>query len=289
MSVAVVLIGLAGLVVGIGLTVLIDRVPARERLLPLRFHCPRCPGARDLRVEVEAREEARRRQALGESDGEEVEVVPSGPGPREVPGLAVASMLLPRRPCPGCAAPLGARYWGVPWATAAVFAVMAAAVSGWALPAHLVLAALLVTVTVIDLELRIIPTRLVYPALLASVVLLGVAAAAEGRATDLTSALLGSGAAWAFLALLWVVSPASMGFGDVRLALVLGLFLGWQSLLHVLVGIFLGFALAAVVGGVLMALGSAGRRTQVPFGPFLAAGTLAALVWGEGLSSWWGL
>lgn len=271
-----------GLVAGVGLTVVVDRVPARERLWPLRFHCPRCPGARDLAAEIDMREEA---LANGREPPE-----PAPGGPTEMPGLPLASVLVPGRPCPSCGAGLGARYWPLPWVTAAAFAGAAAVVGAtWALPAHLLLAATLVAVTVIDLELRIIPNRVVYPALVASVALLGIAAVADDDPARMGTALAGAGLAWAFLALLWVVSPASMGFGDVRLGLVLGLFLGWQSLLHVLFGVFFGFALAAVIGAGLMVVGRAGRRTQVPFGPFLAAGTALVLVWGDGLSRWWGV
>ncbi len=322
------LVGLAvlGVVVGLALTVIVDRVPARERLLPLRFHCPRCPGARDLLAELAVAEQAAAEQAATaearepETDGravtdrapeqqgaESADAAPPAderaggharrptpgpeeqpaPGPEEHPGLPVGALLVPRRPCPGCGARLGARSWALPWITAVLFVGAGIVVEPAALPAHLVLVATLAAMTVIDLELRIIPNRLVYPATAAALALLALAAALTGDPARLGRALIGAALAWAFLFILWVVSPASMGFGDVRLAFLLGLFLGWSSLVGVLVGIFLGFALAAVVGVGLIVTGAAGRKTQVPFGPFLAAGALVAIAAGDGLTSWW--
>ena len=78
-----------------------------------------------------------------------------------------------------------------------------------------------------------------------------------------------------------LVSRGGLGDGDVRLAPLLGMALGWLNLALVPVGLLFGFFAGAVAGLVLIAIGRAGRRTQVPFGPFLALGTLAALVAGE--------
>jgi leader peptidase (prepilin peptidase)/N-methyltransferase len=71
-----------------------------------------------------------------------------------------------------------------------------------------------------------------------------------------------------------------MGFGDVKLAGVLGLVLGWLGWSILLVGGFLGFLLGAVVGGALMAVRKAGRKSKIPFGPFMLAGALLAILWG---------
>ena len=80
---------------------------------------------------------------------------------------------------------------------------------------------------------------------------------------------------------MWVVYPAGMGFGDVRLAFVLGLFLGWLSLGHVLVGIFCGFLLGAVIGVVLVVFRIRSRKDAIPFGPFLAAGAAVTVLVGD--------
>jgi leader peptidase (prepilin peptidase)/N-methyltransferase len=76
------------------------------------------------------------------------------------------------------------------------------------------------------------------------------------------------------LALLY---PAGMGFGDVKLAGVIGLVLGYLSWSAVVIGAFTGFFLGAVVGGIVLATGAGTRKTALPFGPFMVAGALAAL------------
>ena len=78
-----------------------------------------------------------------------------------------------------------------------------------------------------------------------------------------------------------------MGFGDVRLAFVLGLFLGWLSLRHVLTGVFLGFLLGAVIGVGLVVLRLRSRKDAVPFGPFLAGGTVLAVLFGDQIIRAW--
>ena len=72
-----------------------------------------------------------------------------------------------------------------------------------------------------------------------------------------------------------------MGFGDVKLAFLLGLALGWLSVAEAVLGFMLGFALGAVIGVVLIAAGVRTRKEPVPFGPFLAAGTLIAMFAGD--------
>ena len=78
-----------------------------------------------------------------------------------------------------------------------------------------------------------------------------------------------------------------MGFGDVKLAGVLGIYLGWIGWGAVIVGGFLGFLFGAVVGVGLMVAGRAGRRTKVPFGPFMVAGALVAVVVGQVVGDWY--
>lgn len=152
-----------------------------------------------------------------------------------------------------------------------------------AVAAHVAVAIGLVVLSVIDLDLFLLPKRLVYPLLLATLVLLVLAALADGSGEALQRALVGSVGAWGALFVLHIVSPAGMGFGDVRLALLLGLDLGWLGARQVFLGIFGGFILAAVIGLLLLATRVRGRRDAVPFGPFLAAGTLFVLLGGDSL------
>ncbi|MEY2399286.1 MAG: leader peptidase (prepilin peptidase) / N-methyltransferase [Actinomycetota bacterium] len=150
--------------------------------------------------------------------------------------------------------------------------------------AHVVVALGLVVLSVIDLDLFLLPKRIVYPLLAVTAVLLAAAALADGDGSTLGRALLASLGAWGALLVLHLVSPSGMGFGDVRLALLIGLDLGWLGTSEVILGIFAGFLLAAVIGLLLIVTRVRGRRDAVPFGPFLAAGTLFVLVGGDALA-----
>jgi leader peptidase (prepilin peptidase)/N-methyltransferase len=173
-------------------------------------------------------------------------------------------------------------------ATAALFAAGALRLGAdWTLPAFLVFFAALMAVTVIDLEHYIVPNRIVLATLVVSVPLLALAALIEGDWTSLRTALLGSVAAGAGLLVINLISPRGMGMGDVKLALVLGLFLGWFDLGHVLLGLFLGFLLGAVGGLLLIALRMRSRSDHVPFAPFLAGGAVLAVLLGEPLLGWY--
>jgi leader peptidase (prepilin peptidase)/N-methyltransferase len=87
-----------------------------------------------------------------------------------------------------------------------------------------------------------------------------------------------------FYALLWLVYPAGMGLGDVKLSGVLGLYLGWLGWGPVLVGAFSAFVLGGLVGiGVILFAGG-GRKSKVPFGPFMLLGTLIGILWGHPLA-----
>lgn len=157
----------------------------------------------------------------------------------------------------------------------------------WVLPAYLVLTAGLVALSLIDLEHFLLPNRIVYPLAAATLVLLGLAALGDRDGGAFVRALLAGVVGFVALGVLHLASPRSMGFGDVKLAFVLGLALGWLGWGELALGFFLGFLYGAVVGVVLMALRIRGRKDHVPFGPFLAAGALTAVLWGEALLRWY--
>ncbi|MGY1653653.1 prepilin peptidase [Geodermatophilus sp. SYSU D01119] len=145
------------------------------------------------------------------------------------------------------------------------------------LPAWLWFVAAGVLLSVIDLREQLLPNRVLLPAVAGALVLLTVAAAAGDRWDDLLRAVL-AGAAALGVALAMAMAAPGLGMGDVKLAGLLGLLLGWLGWGVVLAGFFLGFLAQAVLGLALMAAGRAGRRTELPFGPALAAGALAAAV-----------
>ena len=120
--------------------------------------------------------------------------------------------------------------------------------------AFVVFVACLVTVSVIDLDLFLIPNRVVYPSLAALTVLLVLAAAIDGDADPIRTAAIGGLRRVGGAARRPHINPAGMGFGDVRLAGVIGVALGWLGYAHVVAGLFAGFVAASVVGIALLLL-----------------------------------
>jgi leader peptidase (prepilin peptidase)/N-methyltransferase len=239
-----------GLLVGSFLNVVIWRVPRGESVVSPPSHCPVCD--RELRWRD---------------------------------NIPVLSWLLLRGRCRDCRTPISRRYPLVELATAVVFAVMAARI-GWdaALPAFLYLGAIGVALWMIDIDVRRLPDPIVLPSYLVGVVLLGAAAAVSGEWGDLLRAVIGMAALYAFYFLLAFIYPAGMGFGDVKLAGVLGLYLAWLGWAELVVGAFLGFLLGGVVGILLMLTRRAGRKSQLPFGPYMLAGAFLAILWGGALA-----
>ncbi|WP_308127937.1 A24 family peptidase [Modestobacter italicus] len=210
-----------------------------------------------------------------------------------VAGRAVDSLALvaPRRPTTADG-PVAVRLdWraraaGAPWPELAG-ALGAAAVTlrfGWSaqLPAWLWFVAVGLLLAVVDLREQLLPNRVLLPGLAGGVALLALAAAVEGDWAAWGRALLAGAAAFAVLLGMALVSPSGLGMGDVKLAGLLGLFLGWLGWPVVLAGFFLGFLLQALVGLGLLAARRVGRSTGLPFGPALLVGALlAALLSGE--------
>ncbi|WP_037761062.1 prepilin peptidase [Streptomyces sp. FXJ7.023] len=114
----------------------------------------------------------------------------------------------------------------------------------------------------------------------AALVLLGLTALVPEHAGEWTTALLGSLALGAGYLVLFLINPAGMGFGDVKLALGAGAVLGWYGWPTLILGTFAGFLLGAFYGGVLLVTRRAGRKTAIPFGPFLIAGAFLGLLVG---------
>ena len=148
----------------------------------------------------------------------------------------------------------------------------------WSLPAYLALAAFLVVLTLIDVDTRTLPRRMVWAAGATGVGLLAGASIAAGEPERIVLATVGATIAFVLLCALHILARGGLGFGDVRLGAVLGWYLGWQSLSLVMTGLLAAFVVGAVIGVVLMVFGRAGRRTEVPFGPALAIGSFLVLL-----------
>jgi leader peptidase (prepilin peptidase) / N-methyltransferase len=172
------------------------------------------------------------------------------------------------------------------WAAwAEIATVVVAAIVGWRItewawiPAFLLFSFTCVAVVLIDARLHKIPTKLVYPASGLGLLLLAFAAAVTHDRDRFVWALVGGLGASLFLWILVLVSPKSMGDGDARLCLLLGLFLGWYGWRYVIYGLFLGFLLGSIGGLLLMARHRGGRKTLIAFGPYLATGALVVSLW----------
>ncbi|MER8199450.1 prepilin peptidase [Streptomyces microflavus] len=147
--------------------------------------------------------------------------------------------------------------------------------AGW-----LLLAPVAVLLATVDRRVHRLPDPLTLPLAAAAVLLLGGAALLPGHAGSWTSALLGGLALGGFYFLLFLINPNGMGFGDVKLALALGVALGWYGWEVLFLGGFAGFLFGAAYGLGLVLLRRAGRRTGIPFGPFMIAGALTGILLG---------
>jgi len=240
-----VLLGACGAAFGSFVNVLAYRLPRRESIVKPRSRCPGC-----------------------------------GTTIRSRDNIPVVSWLLLRGCCRDCGMRISARYPAVELVTAAAFVVLGVKFGREAaLWPALALAVILVAAAATDLEQRIIPNRLMAAGAVLALVLWTIA-----DPSRLPENLIAGAAAGGFLLIAAIAYPAGMGMGDVKLAAVMGLFLGK------LVGpaLFLGFAAGALVGIALVAMhGPAARKQGVPFAPFLALGGMLALLFGAGLIDWY--
>jgi len=203
--------------------------------------------------------------------------------------VPVLGWLLLRGRCADCGERISARYPLVEAGTAVLFVALAWRLDQLglvsALPAYLTFAAVGIALTAIDLDCRRLPNVLVLPSLPVLTALLAVSAAIDGDWWSLGRAGLGAAALLAFYLVLVLAYPAGMGAGDLKLAGVLGLVLGYLSVAAVLVGAAAGFVFGAVVGVTLMATGAANRKTAVPFGPFMIAGAIFAIFTADAIAA----
>lgn len=157
----------------------------------------------------------------------------------------------------------------------------------WQLPAFLLLAVVGVLLAVIDLEHRLLPNRVLLPATAAAAALLTGAAALTGNWSRLTEAVACAAILFLFFFVLALLAPTGLGMGDVKLAGLLGFYLGWVGPGALAVGAVAGFVVQAVLALVLLAARRVGVKGEIPFGPALLGGALIAIGWGPELISAW--
>lgn len=251
-----VLAGVVGLVIGSFLNVVVWRVPRGESVVHPPSACPRCGHA------IRSRD-----------------------------NVPVVSWLVLRGRCRDCGNPISARYPLVEAGTGVLFALTAWFTGpSWVLPALLYLAAISVALALIDLETHRLPDAIVLPSYGVALALLALASWNPGGEADWTAlgrALIGGVAMFLVYFLLVLVYPRGMGFGDVKLAGVLGLYLGWFGWGALAIGWFSAFLLGGIFSLALVVLGRAGRKSGIPFGPWMLLGAAVGIVAGEPVWSWY--
>jgi leader peptidase (prepilin peptidase)/N-methyltransferase len=246
MAAAASLAFLGGMIAGSFISVVAHRVPRGLSIVGPRSQCPRCG------------------QTIAAYDN-----------------VPVLSWLLLRGRCRHCAEPISARYPTLELGVAAAF--LAAVLVLWDDPSQLamglVFVATLAAITLTDLDRRIIPNRI----LLVSAIV-GIAIAALTDPAGLPERAIAAVAAGGLLLLTALVYPRGMGMGDVKLAALMGLYLGSA----VAPALLIGFLTGALVGiGLILREGAAARKRAVPFGPFLALGSLVGLLAGDQIVDWY--
>jgi leader peptidase (prepilin peptidase)/N-methyltransferase len=234
--------GVLGAVFGSFLNVVAYRLPRHESIVKPASHCTRC-----------------------------------GTPVKPYDNIPILSWLLLRGHCRSCASPISPRYPLVEALTAAL-CVGAVLVhhSASAIALSIVLILLVVPIALIDLEYRIIPNRLTA---LGAVLALAIGLALDPACEP--ERLIAAAAAGGFFLLAALAYPGGMGMGDVKLAAMMGLFLGASVAAALLIALLAGVALGAVV--IARKGARDGRKTAVPFGPFLALGALVAVFVGPQL------
>ena len=197
---------------------------------------------------------------------------------RAFQNIPVVSWLALRGKCAACKAPISARYPLVELLAGAASVLMAFrfGYSG-ALLAALVFTWAMIALAFIDFDTQLLPDDITLPLLW-----LGLLVNAFGAFVDLRSAVFGAAAGYLILWLVYwgfrlLAGKEGMGFGDFKLLAAIGAWLGWQVLPFV---ILVSAGLGAVIGGIGLAMAGQGRDTRIPFGPFLALGGIAGLLWG---------
>lgn len=240
---------IVGLAVGSLVTMLIARIPDQPELRPpLRgqpFRCQNC-----------------------------------GEGPRWADLIPVLGRLRLRGRCRSCGEPFGGWHLAAELITPALFLAL------WArfgpvplLPALAYLAVISVALCFIDVAHHRLPDALTLPSYPVGLALLAISVpfVTDGP-RHLVDALIGMAIAWLLFVLQAFVYPSGIGWGDVKLSGVLGLYLGWFGFRALAYGLFGGYLLAAVAGLGLIAAGRATRKTKLAFGPFLLVAAMAVIL-----------
>ncbi len=246
-------VALLGLAIGSFLNVVIYRLPAHKSLSTPSSQCPACATP------------IRNRH-----------------------NIPVLGWLLLRGRCAECSERISIRYPLIELATGLLFVAVTLRLHQLhqlpLMPAFLYFAAIGIALSMIDLDHHRLPNSIVLPSYPVLALLITVASVVQDRPIALLHMLIGAAALYCIYYLLAWSYPAGMGFGDVKLAGIVGGLLGSLSYSAVLVGAFAAFLIGGVVGALLIATRRRSRKSAMPFGPFMVLGALVALFFGGPLA-----
>jgi leader peptidase (prepilin peptidase)/N-methyltransferase len=202
--------------------------------------------------------------------------------------LPVIGWLLLRGRCRHCSAPISVRYPIVEFATGATFAAAAALLGPvWVLPAFWWFAGVTIALVLTDLDFKRIPNRILYPGTIVATALLGGGSALDGDLAGWGRALLGGVLYFTLLLIIAILARGGFGFGDVKLALLLGEFSAYRSWDSLLVGVFAAFVIGGLLSIGLLAVRAVGRKDAIPFGPAMVLGCYVGIAVGEPVARWY--
>ncbi len=256
----VVLFFLMGIVIGSFLNVVADRVPEGKSIASPPSHCPSC-GKKIPRRDL----------------------------------VPLISYLLLKGHCRNCRAAIPPRVFVVELFTGSLLAFQVWYLGpGWELLIIALYSFVFIVLFVIDLEHGILPNKIVYPAFIAAVVMVAAGSAAgyepqgiaSGTGFDvwIIDALLGFAIGFIFFFIVALIFPGGMGWGDVKLAGLMGLVVGYPL---IIVAVFLAVIGGGLLAGLLLVTGVKSRKDSMPFGPFLALAAIATLLWGQLILYWY--
>ena len=245
----VVLAGVFGLLIGSFLNVVVYRVPAGRSIVSPPSACPGC--------------------------GDRI---------RPIDNVPVLSWVALRGRCHACSERISVRYPLVEGGTGVLFSLVASwSHDPWQLVAYCYFVAIAVSLALIDIDTHRLPNAIVLPSYVIGALLLAVASWSSGDWSALARAGIAAVVLFTIYFLMLVTYPAGMGFGDVKLAGVIGMYLGWLGWGAFIVGSFAAFLLGGAFAVVLVVTRRVARKSGIPFGPWMLLGAGLGFALGEGI------
>ncbi len=249
-EIEIILIFVLGLIVGSFSNVCIYRIPRNESLIYPASHCPKC------RTKISP-----------------------------IDNIPLLSYILLKGKCRNCGSKISIQYPVVEFLTGLIYLIIYL-IYGLSIQSlvYIILSSALIIIAFIDLHEQIVPDVISLPGIVVGFILSFIVPYISFINSAL-GALVGGGI---ILIIAWVGSiifkKEAMGGGDVKLAAMIGAFLGWR---YTIISLFLGFFLGALTGIILIMTKIKKREDAIPFGPFIALGSIITLLWGEKILSWY--